>query len=348
MRAWMREAGYCADPHTAVAPRGRRKGDARSGRADGRAVDRASGEISRRGRRPPAECAPALPDWLGDLPTGASASQCCRRTRRRSRNSWRRPRGRRGKEQRHERRSHASSVRPVGRDRPHAASGNRLARRLGRRGQPRRKRRTSTAFRICLSTWRSRAPSAAPRARSPRRSRRSAAISMRRPASKRTAYFARVLKADVPLALDVLSDILSDPTFDPEELRREQNVIVQEIGAAEDAPDDLVFDRLQEIAFPEAAGRPLDPRHARDACARSIRRACAPIWRAIIARPTWWSRLPARSITRRSSPKSRSASPASPVRRRRRRSRRNSAAARGSKRATSSRCISRWRCKACR
>ena len=71
-----------------------------------------------------------------------------------------------------------------------------------------------------------------------------------------TAYYARVLKADVPLALDVLSDILSEPTFDAEELRREQNVIVQEIGATEDTPDDLVFDRLQETAFPkQAVGR---------------------------------------------------------------------------------------------
>ncbi len=66
-----------------------------------------------------------------------------------------------------------------------------------------------------------------------------------------TGYFARVLKADVPLALEVLADILSEPSFDPEELRREQNVIVQEIGATEDAPDDLVFDRLQETAFPQ-------------------------------------------------------------------------------------------------
>jgi predicted Zn-dependent peptidase len=71
-----------------------------------------------------------------------------------------------------------------------------------------------------------------------------------------TAYHARVLKADVPLALDVLSDILSNPIFDVDELRREQNVIVQEIGATEDAPDDLVFDRLQETAFPkQAVGR---------------------------------------------------------------------------------------------
>ncbi len=71
-----------------------------------------------------------------------------------------------------------------------------------------------------------------------------------------TAYYARVLKEDVPLALDVLSDILGDPAFDPAELKREQNVIVQEIGATEDAPDDLVFDRLQETAFPkQAVGR---------------------------------------------------------------------------------------------
>src|SRR4029079_19201108 len=71
-----------------------------------------------------------------------------------------------------------------------------------------------------------------------------------------TSYYARVLRADVPLAVDVLSDILSNPTFDPEELQREQNVIVQEIGAADDAPDDLVVDKLQETAFPgQSVGR---------------------------------------------------------------------------------------------
>ncbi len=65
-----------------------------------------------------------------------------------------------------------------------------------------------------------------------------------------TSYYARVLRADVPLALDVLSDILANPTFDPAELLREQNVIVQEIGASEDTPEDIVFDHLQETAFP--------------------------------------------------------------------------------------------------
>src|SRR6478736_2112788 len=53
-----------------------------------------------------------------------------------------------------------------------------------------------------------------------------------------TAYFASVLKTDMPMAVDVLADILANPTFDAAELKREQNVIVQEIGATEDNPDD--------------------------------------------------------------------------------------------------------------
>jgi predicted Zn-dependent peptidase len=76
--------------------------------------------------------------------------------------------------------------------------------------------------------------------------------------SETTAYFASVLKANMPLAVDVLSDILANPTFDAAELKREQNVIVQEIGASEDNPDDLVFDYLQSTAFPnQPLGRPI-------------------------------------------------------------------------------------------
>jgi len=66
-----------------------------------------------------------------------------------------------------------------------------------------------------------------------------------------TAYYARVLKADVPLALDVLSDILSKPLFDPDDISREKNVIIQEIGASEDTPDDIIFEHLQGTAFPD-------------------------------------------------------------------------------------------------
>ena len=66
-----------------------------------------------------------------------------------------------------------------------------------------------------------------------------------------TAYYARVMKADVPLALDVLSDILANPSFVPDELEREKSVIVQEIGAAQDTPDDVVFEHLNELCFPD-------------------------------------------------------------------------------------------------
>jgi predicted Zn-dependent peptidase len=66
-----------------------------------------------------------------------------------------------------------------------------------------------------------------------------------------TAYYARVLKADVSLALDVLSDILTEPSFVPDELEREKNVIVQEIGAAQDTPDDVVFEHLNELCYPD-------------------------------------------------------------------------------------------------
>lgn len=98
-----------------------------------------------------------------------------------------------------------------------------------------------------------------------------------------TGYFARVLKADVSLALDVLADILSEPTFDPEELRREQNVITQEIGATEDAPDDLVFDRLQETAFPDQPmGRSIlgTPDTVRSFSAKSLRTYLSRNYRA--------------------------------------------------------------------
>ena len=66
-----------------------------------------------------------------------------------------------------------------------------------------------------------------------------------------TAYYARVLENDVPLALDVISDILLNPTFDENEIEVERGVILQEIGQALDTPDDVIFDWLQEQAYPE-------------------------------------------------------------------------------------------------
>jgi len=73
-----------------------------------------------------------------------------------------------------------------------------------------------------------------------------------------TAYYAKVLKEDVPLALDILADILLNSSFDPTEFERERTVILQEIGQANDTPDDIIFDHFQERAFPDQAmGRPV-------------------------------------------------------------------------------------------
>ena len=72
-----------------------------------------------------------------------------------------------------------------------------------------------------------------------------------------TAYFIRVLKNDIPLAVDILSDILQESVFDPNELDRELDVIVQEIGQSLDTPDDLVFDRLQEVSAPVEGALPV-------------------------------------------------------------------------------------------
>ena len=66
-----------------------------------------------------------------------------------------------------------------------------------------------------------------------------------------TSYYARVLKDDVPLAVDILSDILRNSVFDPAELKREQHVILQEIGAALDTPEDRIYDLFAELAFPD-------------------------------------------------------------------------------------------------
>lgn len=65
-----------------------------------------------------------------------------------------------------------------------------------------------------------------------------------------TAFYARMLKNDTELALDVLSDLVLHPTFPKDELVKEREVVVQEIKQTFDAPDDIIFDYFQEQAFP--------------------------------------------------------------------------------------------------
>ncbi|MGH1415019.1 MAG: M16 family metallopeptidase [Pelagimonas sp.] len=66
-----------------------------------------------------------------------------------------------------------------------------------------------------------------------------------------TAYYARVLAGDTALAMDVIADILLNPVFDQKEIETERHVILQEIGQARDTPDDVIFDWLQEKAYPD-------------------------------------------------------------------------------------------------
>jgi predicted Zn-dependent peptidase len=77
-------------------------------------------------------------------------------------------------------------------------------------------------------------------------------------AREQTAYYVKVLKEDTALAADIIGDILTHSTFEPEEMERERGVILQEIGQANDTPDDIIFDHFQEHAYPEQPiGRPV-------------------------------------------------------------------------------------------
>ena len=71
-----------------------------------------------------------------------------------------------------------------------------------------------------------------------------------------TAFYAKVLKRDLELALDVVSDLVKNPLFPTAELEKEKGVVVQEIKQSIDTPDDIIFDYLQATAFQnQAIGR---------------------------------------------------------------------------------------------
>ena len=73
-----------------------------------------------------------------------------------------------------------------------------------------------------------------------------------------TAYFTRVLAGDIGLGLDILADILLNPRHAQAELEREREVILQEIAATRDSPDEIAYELLQDAAFPnQSIGRPI-------------------------------------------------------------------------------------------
>ena len=73
-----------------------------------------------------------------------------------------------------------------------------------------------------------------------------------------TCYYAKVLDENLPLAIDLLTDIFLHSSFDPEEIERERSVILQEISQAEDTPDDYVHDLFNLDFFKNhPIGRPI-------------------------------------------------------------------------------------------
>src|SRR5574338_217952 len=61
-------------------------------------------------------------------------------------------------------------------------------------------------------------------------------------AKEYASYYIKVLDEHLPLAVDLLSDIVMNPAFPPDEIEREKNVILEEIKMVEDTPDDLVHE----------------------------------------------------------------------------------------------------------
>ena len=73
-----------------------------------------------------------------------------------------------------------------------------------------------------------------------------------------TAYYLRLMPEDIGFGVDLLADLLTRSTYPDNELVREKNVIVQEIGQSHDTPDDLIFDLYQGIAHGDhALARPI-------------------------------------------------------------------------------------------
>ena len=270
--------------------------------ADGGAGHRASGEIPRRGRARRPACRPALPPRLADLYDAARAhDRAAQRSRARSRTIVR-AHARAGATAgaRHDacaspRSPTASASSPTAwtRSRPcRSASGSMSARGTSR---PR-----STASPICSSTWPSRAPSGAAPSTSPSEIEAVGGHLNAYTSREHTAYYAKVLKEDVPLAVDILADILQHSVFDADRARARAHR-----HPAGDRPGQRHARRHHLRPLPGARlSRPGDGPAGARAAPRSSRAWIATTGRRLPAATTtraaaWCSPPPARSTTTR-------------------------------------------------
>ena len=77
-------------------------------------------------------------------------------------------------------------------------------------------------------------------------------------AKEYASYYIKVLDEHLPLAIDILSDIVRNPAFTAEDIEREKKVVVEEIKMVEDTPDDLVHELFTQGFWENhALGRPI-------------------------------------------------------------------------------------------
>ena len=168
---------------------------------------------------------------------------------------------------------------------PMAGLGKRRPGRLGEHRQRAMNSPARWASPTCWSIWRSRAPPRAAPAQIAEEIEAVGGYLNAYTSREQTAFHARILKDDVALALDMIADILTNPTFEPAELERERQVVLQELGQARDTPDDIIFDHLQIGDLSGPAAGLADPGRGKDRQRFHTATCCAILHGARIIAP---------------------------------------------------------------
>ena len=118
-------------------------------------------------------------------------------------------------------------------------------------------------------------------------------------AKEYTCYYARVLDADLPLAVDVVSDMVTSSVIATADVEAERGVILEEIAMHDDDPGDVVHDAFAAASVRRHAAGPAGARHRRVDHARSRARRSPATTAGATAPATWSSPPPATSTTTR-------------------------------------------------
>ena len=124
-------------------------------------------------------------------------------------------------------------------------------------------------------------------------------------AKEHTCFYAHVLDTDLPMAVDVLADVVTDAVLEPAHVELERNVVLEEIAIRDDDPEDLLGELFDETLFGDhPLGRP-DRRHRGLGAGDGPGRAARVLARAATPRRGWSSPPRATCTTSTSSTSSR-------------------------------------------